>query len=443
MMENFESLFDVKSGYKRSSSVCCVYDIKDQRGMVKNSKCYLEARWQRPSYEVPTSQVDTVLIVECKVGQEESQISKWWRQLTLLLGYIDIIKQWRQTQQVRHIYQSNSIKLPSFSSKEATDNAVPLTSLVQDLLQKSDSMSVCRQVASPYFTSSALNNTIHDLLTDKKKGQDFTDRLWSVLIEAESYEELVECFRIVFREVRKQSVKPFIFQKNKTRLASLLQGTKGFSSHLELHMEPLELMVELGIEKLKRDYMYMFMASQIADIKDLNLPNLPSFSEVIDSEWQVTVETWLQWLSQIHTVLELMSVIHEVLSTPILVEVTRLALSKFVCADSPVLSLQHLTNNRVYSLRAPVITKEVANFIEGDKIFHKWMMQLVATSDFHRVSSTYVLLEHSPLPKKILELVGSESFNSTADSDTLQRSTELKEEYSYLQLCSVADIFPH
>uniref|UniRef100_A0A1B6H0B7 Protein zwilch n=1 Tax=Cuerna arida TaxID=1464854 RepID=A0A1B6H0B7_9HEMI len=444
MIENFESLFNVKSGYKKSCDVCCVYNIKDQPGMAKNAKCFLEARWQRPSYDVPVSQADTALIVECNVGQEESQISRWWRQLTLLQEYMEIIKQWRQTRQVQHTYQRNSIRLPSFKSKEG--NAVPLTSLVQELLQKSDSMSVCRQMASPHNTTSALNSTIHELLTDKQKGQDFTDRLWSVLIEAESYEELVECFKIVFREVRKQSVKPFIFVKNKTRLASLLQGIKGSSSNLELMVEPLELMVELGMEKLKRDYMFMFLASQIANIETLNLPKLPSFSEMIDSEWQATVDGWLQWLSQIHTVLELVSVIHTTMSTPILVQVTRLALSKFVCANSPVLSLQHLINNRVYSLRAPVVAKEVATFIEGDKTFHKWMLQLVATADCHQVSSTYVLLEQSPLPMKILlELMDHESLNNTDTllDTVLERSTELKEKYNYLQLCSVADKFPY
>ncbi|XP_054287111.1 protein zwilch homolog [Macrosteles quadrilineatus] len=445
MLDKFEETFKITSGYKQTSEVCCVFKI-DYPGIPKHSKCYLEAKWKKPSYEVPVNQADTTLIVDCSVGQAESQISRWWDQLIHLHKYIEMIKEWKQSQVVQVTYQRDGMKLPSFnSSTEEAGKREALSERLTELLQSSDSMSVCRQLDNHVNLTSVLNSTIHELLTDKQKGQDFTDRLWSLLIEAETYQELKESFRLVIREVRKQSIKPYIFAKNRTRLASLLRNIKSSSSDVEFMMEPLELLVEMGLEKLKRDYMFMFLASNITNMQNLSAPDLPSFSEVPSHEWQSAVDTWLTWLSQLHTVLELVSVIHTTMDVPIIMQFTGLALSKFVSPNSLVQSFTHLVNNRSYQMRAPVITKEVKTFIEGDKIFYKWMLKLTAESKFRRASSTYVLLEQSPLPQQISLIVQEKSLNETdilSETAGLISATEIQEiqdKYTYIELSSISD----
>lgn len=90
-----------------------------------------------------------------------------------------------------------------------------------------------------------------------------------------------------------------------------------------------------------------------------------SFSEVGGGAWQSTVDSWLCWLAQLHTVLELVSTVHTTLNTPTLVQVTSVALSTFLRAESPITSLLHLINNRFYELRTPIVTKDVKSFIDG------------------------------------------------------------------------------
>lgn len=92
---------------------------------------------------------------------------------------------------------------------------------------------------------------------------------------------------------------------------------------------------------------------------------LCSFSELGGREWLDTVNSWIKWLAQLHTVLEIVSVVHTTMNSATLVQVASLALATYLSSDSPVLSLQHLINNRTYHLRAPIVTKEVKSFIEG------------------------------------------------------------------------------
>lgn len=40
-------------------------------------------------------------------------------------------------------------------------------------------------------------------------------------------------------------------------------------------LEPLELLVEIGIEKLKKEYISIYLLSKIATSEQLNIPSLP------------------------------------------------------------------------------------------------------------------------------------------------------------------------
>jgi len=60
--------------------------------------------------------------------------------------------------------------------------------------------------------------------------------------------------------------------ENKTRLAELIRIIS--EKHLAIPClngtEPLELLLEIGIEKLMRDYEYIFSESKICNAKDLH-----------------------------------------------------------------------------------------------------------------------------------------------------------------------------
>lgn len=64
--------------------------------------------------------------------------------------------------------------------------------------------------------------------------------------------------------------------KNKTRLAQALHNANT-DINTELMFEPLELLLEIGLEKLKHDYLYIFNLSQLANKELLAIPDFPRF----------------------------------------------------------------------------------------------------------------------------------------------------------------------
>lgn len=114
--------------------------------------------------------------------------------------------------------------------------------------------------------------SIREMAFNKRQNMDFTDLLWTVLIRCVSYQELKESLGLVFKAVMSGEVRPEIHVRNITQVGSLsrnlMQGHEAFPNLSGL--VPLQMLIEMGCEKIKRDYISIFQVHELATGEQLS-----------------------------------------------------------------------------------------------------------------------------------------------------------------------------
>ncbi|PRD25495.1 UNVERIFIED_CONTAM: zwilch [Trichonephila clavipes] len=99
----------------------------------------------------------------------------------------------------------------------------------------------------------------------KRTKLDFTEKLWVILKDCSSTEELIEILTFVYNSFDDFIARPFVFEKNKSTIAL---DVKNMKEKLILCpvLEPktaLKLLLEVGIEKMRRDYATIFLSLEL------------------------------------------------------------------------------------------------------------------------------------------------------------------------------------
>ena len=146
-------------------------------------------------------------------------------------------------------------------------------------------------------------NTIN---LDARQEVDFTDILWSTLSKVQSYKELVDSFRSVFHTIVTQEIRPFVYARNDTKVARLVSELVRGESMPDLSGSlPLEMLIECGLEKLRRDYSHTLLNNELAAKEAVSQFLLEETSELAVS-----------MMSKLHTVVELTALSQTFLSLP-------------------------------------------------------------------------------------------------------------------------------
>ncbi|ESP01976.1 hypothetical protein LOTGIDRAFT_230528 [Lottia gigantea] len=94
---------------------------------------------------------------------------------------------------------------------------------------------------------------------------DFTDHLWKILITCSSYSDLTTSLNYIFKALGKGEFQPAVHKKNKTMMAQYIRDS--YTGRLIIPhlggMFPLKLVVEMGIEKLRCDYLHAFVSQDL------------------------------------------------------------------------------------------------------------------------------------------------------------------------------------
>lgn len=99
---------------------------------------------------------------------------------------------------------------------------------------------------------------------------DITDSLWNLLKCCASFQDLKAAFNFMFHFVQMNNICN-IPPANKNHVATLIKEiSEGRLSNLCLSgTEPLELLLEIGLEKVEKDYEYIFVRSHTTTAQDL------------------------------------------------------------------------------------------------------------------------------------------------------------------------------
>ncbi|XP_033744265.1 protein zwilch homolog [Pecten maximus] len=152
------------------------------------------------------------------------------------------------------------------------------------------------------------NNVMDTLVFHERKDLDFTDHLWTVLCKCTSYSELVECFKYVFTVLSNGELRPMVHRNNNTTVAQMVRDS--YIGKLRMPnlagVYALQLLAEIGVEKLHQDYVFTFLAKEL-----VTHSNLEAFLKT-----DVKLEQKLVHLEKMHHVLEMVVMLKLFLNLP-------------------------------------------------------------------------------------------------------------------------------
>ncbi|XP_026481430.1 protein zwilch-like [Ctenocephalides felis] len=202
----------------------------------------LLAYWNELSLTIPLSG-KTILRQDLSVGSE-SKSKHLWNELCIVQELYDLIKKHQNTSSDM-IYK---IIMPSSSDP---DLYVPVEEKLQEMLHQDHDYDIEPAEEIQSFNRIVFNGRLH---------LSFCDKIWTILKDVSCYSQLVKCFNIIFSTIAHGKVNIQTEENTNTRLESLVYDVfhhRAAIPHLS-GLQPLELLLEAGVEKLCKDYIYFF-----------------------------------------------------------------------------------------------------------------------------------------------------------------------------------------
>ena len=163
-----------------------------------------------------------------------------------------------------------------------------------------------------------MSPTADHMIYEPRTDLDFTERLWLFCHDVRSFGELQVIFAEVFKALLLGKIQPFVHRKSTSKLTKLLRQVLFSPDRAALQDTALQFqlllaearllpcLVQLGIEKMRRDYQSFFVSSDILSAEQFERFYNPSSSQLVQC---------LE-LCRTHSVLELDASIMKVLRLP-------------------------------------------------------------------------------------------------------------------------------
>jgi len=190
----------------------------------------------------------------------------------------------------------------------AEKNEIPVIDSLKELLEQLKLGDAGNMVKKDDQDEDEFQTVLDTLVFDDRKDLDFTDYLWSVLMKCTSYAELLECLNHVFTVLGHGELHPMVNQNNQIIMAQLVRdsyvGKMRFPNLAGLC--PLQLLAEMGAEKLHQDYVFTFLSKGL-----FTLTNLEPFLKT-----EAKLDERLKNLEKLHQVLEMVVMLRLFLNLP-------------------------------------------------------------------------------------------------------------------------------
>ncbi|BES94685.1 Uncharacterized conserved protein (DUF2352) [Nesidiocoris tenuis] len=275
----------------RNWDIACAYNF-NPGGALSNS-CRLSMTWRQLDYRPPTNSrsLDVNVEVECQPRSDSGSPTQFlWDQFLLLTSY---------TKLLNTEGHPPSLKLPSSADvllQLPKSSESPLEKL-KAALSETDV-----QIEAPIEDKEYLASLISTLSSPKGQEFDLLGKLWFILIECSTLKDLSECLFKLNIELKDGRLESHIHQI--VSALTLSQGTL---------TDPLNHLIELGIEKLKKDVLAIFAEAEIYPC----LPSLNRFSNSMGDEWRLSVDKSVRWLAESLCLFDVLVSVERALSIPI------------------------------------------------------------------------------------------------------------------------------
>ncbi|KAG8036927.1 hypothetical protein G9C98_004249 [Cotesia typhae] len=310
--ESWSSLkVDVKitSTYELCGTSFEMIDKKDQS--IDEFKGYLkvEATWDDLTFLPPPTALSNKLFAEIISGSKASPLCDLWDQIVLLDKYLTMI----QTYHEKHLSSRYSVK-PLIFPKDFNNPYSQGDDVMKQLkrLLSGDDPFDNDQVTETIPMSKENEGTtkLIDFIKElpKRENLDFTDKFWQIIRAADNYVLITDCIYAIFEAMGEKNFKPQLNSIDETRFAMMVSELYGENKKFSIHAGTLslELVIDMGIEKLSRDYLYLISNMSLLEMSELQ----KLITNVSNEEFKLdNYRNKLKALAQIHISLEFLQLI--------------------------------------------------------------------------------------------------------------------------------------
>ncbi|KAK7080969.1 hypothetical protein SK128_028316 [Halocaridina rubra] len=228
------------------SAVKATYTVLASEDENANSGLELTCSWKRilEILTPPTLDADTNACLKIVCSDKRSTAHQMYQELMVLCGFVNGLSTGEVSWFIRE------------DSQSVSEDLEKVFTTIRDKAQ--------RQKRDEEGTTN-FDMMVQDKFYDQRHNMDFTDLLWNVLMRCESYSDLKQNLHLVFITIAYGQVRPQIHVRNKTQIGILARGLmRGQEELPDLSgVIPLQMLIEIGIEKIKRDYINIFQAGEL------------------------------------------------------------------------------------------------------------------------------------------------------------------------------------
>ncbi|XP_019502811.1 PREDICTED: protein zwilch homolog isoform X2 [Hipposideros armiger] len=146
--------------------------------------------------------------------------------------------------------------------------------------------------------SAAFDRSIECLFT-VRCDLDFVEQLWCKMSSSViSYQDLVKCFTLIIQSLQRGDIQPWLHSGSNSLLSKLIyQSYHGIMDTVSLSGTiPVQMLLEIGLDKLKKDYISFFIGQELASLNHLEYFISPS----------VDIQEQVYRVQKLHHILEIL-----------------------------------------------------------------------------------------------------------------------------------------
>ncbi|NWI90508.1 ZWILC protein, partial [Pitta sordida] len=224
------------------------------------SNLYVDFTWNNVEkvLQIPPLTSDTTLNILLESGNPRSPVFHLYQELQLLLALAEGLK-------------TGETEWPEPAESESALELIRefLTDLKKQMA--GDCVSGKKNETEPIQCDTAAGGTyIQSLLGER--GLDFAEQLWCRMRGVSSHQELIDCFTLVIKSLERGEIQPWIRQGSSSLLCKLIhQSYHGKMEVVSLSgITPIQMLLEIGLDKIKRDYVIFFLGQELATLTSLD-----------------------------------------------------------------------------------------------------------------------------------------------------------------------------
>ncbi|XP_029430500.1 protein zwilch homolog isoform X2 [Rhinatrema bivittatum] len=269
---NLEELIKIHKGRHHSTAITtkgfAQYDLYGnatvENSMIESeSKVCVDFTWHAvdKTLQIPPLTAAATLNIQVEPGDPRSPVYQVYKELDFLLVLAESLRtgvtEWPEPLETGTAVELVQELLNDLKNKLNGFNSV---------VPKKETEKVQSDVA-------AVDSSIQSFLTLTLRGDlDFAEQLWSCMRKSvSSYRDVVDCFALIIQSLKGGDVQPWIHRGSSSSLSKLIQQSyHGRMESVPLSgLTPIHMLIEIGLDKMKRDYINCFIGQELATLNYL------------------------------------------------------------------------------------------------------------------------------------------------------------------------------